>query len=201
MAEQKKMIRALSLWRPWAWAMRDFVNCDDEYDIGPKRVENRTYPIPSWLIGHYVALHAAKKWDAGAYDWLVEESGCPVPPKEDASAHPAGVIYAVATLVRTIEHEQDCPDDQLFWYMGGYGWLLGDFVAIEPVLCVGQQGFFPLPTECSKHGNVYEAVRRNFATALKTPYLPPASSPLPLPETDSASEEQPETQPEQKGLF
>lgn len=44
---------ALSLWRPWPWS---FFHAD-------KRIENRSWPIPTWAIGVPIAMHATKRLD------------------------------------------------------------------------------------------------------------------------------------------
>lgn len=41
-------MRALTLWPEWAWAI-----CH----LG-KRIENRTWPVPSWMRGEQLAIHA-----------------------------------------------------------------------------------------------------------------------------------------------
>lgn len=55
-------MRVISLSQPWAWVMM----------FGAKRVENRSWPAPVALYGQRIAMHAAKSWDAEAYEGLVE---------------------------------------------------------------------------------------------------------------------------------
>jgi hypothetical protein len=54
--------RALSIQQPWASAIA----------YGPKRVENRTWSAPPWIIGQTIALHASKgpDWDAPEKAWI-----------------------------------------------------------------------------------------------------------------------------------
>lgn len=49
------MAKALSVWPEWAWAI---VNLD-------KRIENRTYQLPSTAFGKRIAIHASKSIGGG----------------------------------------------------------------------------------------------------------------------------------------
>ncbi len=51
---------ALTLHRPWPWAIIH----------GSKRVENRSWAPPAWLIGQRLAIHAGKRWDADGADYV-----------------------------------------------------------------------------------------------------------------------------------
>lgn len=152
----KSEIRALSLWRPWPWA---FINGPEERR---KRIENRSLTPPKWMIGQYLALHSAQRWDAEAIPLIEEQLGVDVPPKEE---HPAGVIFAVAKLVRVIAFDldadvQEVPYDQQGWFFGPFGWLLDDVTRIDPVECKGRQGLWTLPA------GVLVAVRERYWTVI-----------------------------------
>lgn len=49
-------MRALTLWRPWTWAI---------YHAGPRRklIENRDWEPPRSVMGQIIALHAGKTFD------------------------------------------------------------------------------------------------------------------------------------------
>lgn len=148
------IIKGLSLWRPWPWAILH----------AGKRVENRSWSPPKSMIGQYLALHSAQKWDEEGREWIEAETNfAVVPPKED---HPAGVIVGVARLVTAV-HENDLggelPDNQRGWFCGPWGWILDDVVAIEPVPCKGAQGLWALPDD------VLTLVRERYAKASAIP--------------------------------
>jgi hypothetical protein len=76
-------VRALSIQQPFI----------DAIVLGTKRVENRSWPAPEWIIGDEIALHASLKPDTEAVP----------PPGEDWPSHLIGssrfgAILAVATI-------------------------------------------------------------------------------------------------------
>ena len=87
------VVRGLTLWRPWPWAM-----------ALDKPIENRPWKPPVWLISNWVALHAGLTFDAEAFDdmknGLYTEAAKTVPPKAE---HPSGVIVAVGRLTGYFE--------------------------------------------------------------------------------------------------
>jgi hypothetical protein len=152
------IIKGLSLWRPWPWAILH----------AGKRVENRSWKPPVNMIGQYLALHAAQKWDADGYGSITEITRNGVPALHE---HPAGVIVGVARLSHAI-HEDDfdtfndpasLPEDQRAWFFGPWGWMLDNVIAIEPVHCKGAQGLWPLPPD------VLALVRGRYANAHAIP--------------------------------
>lgn len=139
MSEEQAELSAITLWRPWS----------DAIARGPKRVENRTWPPPSTIIGKVVAIHAGKKYDAG--NWPMPDFS---PPSKERS--PIGIV-GVARIVGAVAspvnyhvasgiHQQrilDALDDE--WFAGPWGWVLQDVVAIEPVECQGAMGLWRVP--------------------------------------------------------
>lgn len=71
----------------------------------------------------------------------------------------AGAIVGVARLAGVAERMGDVPSPQPRWWFGPLAWLLEDVVAIEPVVCRGKQGLWPLAPA------VLEEVRRRYAAA------------------------------------
>jgi hypothetical protein len=121
-------IRALTLHRPWAWAIAH----------NTKRVENRTWEPPKALVGQLLAIHAGQRWDADAAEWIdlccMAAKG-EVPPKDK---HPTGIV-AVARLSHVAL-------DGGAWFVGPVGWVLDDVVALpEPIDCKGKQGLWTPP--------------------------------------------------------
>jgi hypothetical protein len=60
------MMRALTLHRPWAWAIA----------AGHKRVENRTWRPPSFILRQRIAIHAGKTFDEEGLDQICSLLGC-----------------------------------------------------------------------------------------------------------------------------
>ena len=113
--------------------------------LGVKRVENRNWPPPDWLLGGRFVVHAGKTWDEVGWRFC-RDLGCEVP--RDA---PRGAVVAVVRLreVRQCSYAEACesnrPDP---WFVGPVGWFLGDVVALpRPVACRGRQSLWSLPRE------------------------------------------------------
>jgi len=138
-------VRGLTLTRPWPWA----------FEHAGKRVENRGWAPPAYIIGGTVALHAALGFDYGALEKFVsgqfgvEASKVPTDPK----AHPAGVVFALA---RVRGHYMLDAGDRNHdrWAFGPEVWQLPEYISLpEPVPCRGYQKLWKLPPD------VFDAVR------------------------------------------
>lgn len=142
-------IRGLTLWRPWPWA---FTHAD-------KRVENRTWATPRWLLGKYLALHAGKKWDQPSVDqMLAGEFGhaaraiSPLP-----ADHPHSVIVAVVQVTGCYEPGPGLGTRDP-WAFGPFCWITPYVRTLpEPVPCKGARGLWTLPQ------HVFENVRDQLA--------------------------------------
>lgn len=148
----KMIIRGLSLTRPWPFA---FVA---EYDDEPKRVENRDWPPPPFIVGHYLALHAAQSWSEDDREWIAHITGIKVPGRRES---PHSEIFAVCRVDGYVTEVLDerLSVNQRKWFFGPYGWLLTDYVQlVEPVKCKGGQKLWRLE---SRPG-VLEAVRDSY---------------------------------------
>lgn len=143
-------MKALTLWRPWTWAI-----CHPSQYA--KRVENRTWAPPSWMIGQDFAIHAGKRYDAKVCDWIADILA-ERPPA--ANACPQGIV-AVAKLHRCIydSGESACVATLKLcekagvgdWYSGPFGWLLDDVrVLAQPIACKGAQGLWELPKDVER---------------------------------------------------
>lgn len=144
-----RKIRGLTLHRPWPWA---FTHAD-------KRVENRAWHPPRWLVGGWLALHAGKHFDAQAVehfrDGLFTADALSVPVRKDD--HPHSVIVAVAWLRGFYERADNEPMRDL-WSFGPFCWVLPKVhVLPAPVPCRGAQGLWTLPPD------VFIAVREQLA--------------------------------------
>lgn len=122
-----KPMKALTLWRPWAWAL-----------FNGKDLENRTWAPPAHMIGQRIAIHAGKKYDAAGEQFIADQLGRVYLPGQ-ASA--TGII-GVATIARVVT-ESSSP-----WFGGPNGWVFEDQVALPgPISIGGAQGLWTLPRE------------------------------------------------------
>jgi hypothetical protein len=140
------MMRALTLWQPWAWAVA----------AGYKPVENRPWAPPANMIGVPFAIHAGKRWD-----WKGEDAigaARVALPASDPLIEARGAVIGIATVERVVRsnatpgfdnaHPGTLTDEQRLWYFGPYGWLLRDVVRLsEPIPCRGSQLFWTLPMD------------------------------------------------------
>lgn len=130
-----RVIRGLTLHRPFPWA----------FTIGMKRVENRKWSPPEWMIGGYLALHSGKKFDLdSAYQMLHGEFGeaAEAVPMQDRD-HPHSVITCVAELTGCYSVEESQAADP--WAFGPEVWETPVVHVLErPVACKGAQGLWTL---------------------------------------------------------
>ena len=158
-----KQIKGLSLSRPWPWAF--------EHPETPKRIENRTLARPNWV--DWVALHAAKSWDAKGLKYI--QRSCPEIPAKNGD-HPQSQIFAVCRIQDCLTYDpwSTSPDSikkyveplksQKMWVFGPYCWVITDLVMLKtPVPCSGARGLWDLPAD------VFEALQASYAEALGGP--------------------------------
>lgn len=131
-------MKALTLWRPWPWAIFHAKH-------NPKRIENRPWrPWPS-IVDKVIVLHAGKTFDKPNVDGVLELTRTLVLP---ASATDLGLI-GVATVRGVAACEAECEQfmiGQSEWFSGPYAWLLSDVHAFpEPIPCDGKQGLWDVP--------------------------------------------------------
>lgn len=125
---------ALTLWRPWAWAVAH----------ARKDIENRRWS-PVLATGTELAIHAGKRWDLDGAAWIEDTLDLAVPREPD---DPTGIV-AVAIYRGAVRRSSSA------WFVGPVGWLLSDVRPLEtPVPCRGAQGIWKLPRD------VEEAVMR-----------------------------------------
>lgn len=129
-------IRGLTLHSPWWLAITDY----------GKRVENRSWDPPRWMLGAFLAIHAGKTVDRRAVEDLAEEFDAP---HLLTRRWPTGAVVAVATLERVARTGAELPAEQaLTWWNGeDLAWVLSNVVPIEPVACPGRQGLWELPPD------------------------------------------------------
>lgn len=132
------MMKAISLWQPWASAIA----------LGHKRIETRHWTT-KWR--GEIAIHASQRFGTAERAFAsVERSLGRIPERI-----PLGAIVAIARIVdvRTTEDliaEGMGPIEKLYgnYEPGRFGWVLEDIRALaEPIGCKGRQGFFNLSAE------------------------------------------------------
>ena len=121
---------ALTFWQPWA-------TCIAHHG---KRVENRTWAPPKWIIGEEIAIHAVKTVDQEAINLLVLGNetmpSIPLNPEEI----PRGAVVAIAIIVGWTM-KSNSP-----WFSGPKGWIFDSVRPLhEPISCRGAQSLWPLP--------------------------------------------------------
>lgn len=128
-------MRALTLWQPWAWAIAH----------AGKRIENRGWKPPRWIIGERIAIHAGKKFDKDdAFDLMGELE------LDEPVDFVQGAVVAVATVRGYVMAlREDHP--QFKWLAGPFGWVLDDVIALEkPVECKGALKLWFLPVDVER---------------------------------------------------
>lgn len=146
-------MKALTLWRPWPWAIFHAPR-------NPKRIENRPWKPWQSIINQPIVLHAGNTFDSDAAEELC--SLYRIHPDGDV---PRGWkdqgLIGVATVRGWVDRAMDA---ELFmvgqsnWFSGPHAWLLSDVRAFaEPIPCKGMQGLWPLPA--ALEARVVEALR------------------------------------------
>ena len=125
-----KGIRALTLKRPWPWAI---------YQLG-KPIENRVWrPAPDKLApGDPLLIHSGKGWDKAGAEWIETEIGFRVPPKNE---HPTG-------LTGWVKYQGWLLKSESRWFQGPIGWQIPDPHEFErPIECSGRLGLWIPPPD------------------------------------------------------
>lgn len=129
-------MKALSIKQPWLWAITDL----------DKKIENRTWKPPKWIIGQTIALHASKTLDGSGILAIKKISGV-LPPQKRL---PCGAILATARIAGFEDANDFNPfeDDFDKWFFGPYGWVLENVQKLtKPIPCSGALGLWDVPVE------------------------------------------------------
>lgn len=125
-------MRALTLYRPWAWSIIH----------GPKRLENRPWKPWPVVVGQEIAIHAGARWDRDGELYILKALGLERLP---AAAKDQGLI-GTARVLGHIETADAAPADQRVWFFGPFAWLLADVTPfLTPVPCKGALGLWKSP--------------------------------------------------------
>lgn len=121
--------KAITLHRPWAWAIIH----------GPKRIENRGWAPWTSILNKPLAIHAGRTWDEADAEYIAGVLGLRALPPE------AGAEGLIGTVVVT-GCVQDAPPGQEDWFSGPMGWVLEQAKALPtPIPCRGAQGLWTIP--------------------------------------------------------
>lgn len=152
---------ALTLWRPWPFAI---------FHLPPseaKPVENRGWKPPASVIGKRIAIHAGKKYDADADDFIfvsqldIDKVG------NDARLKHEGIVGTVLVWGWVQATESMFPESRKLvgfggrvteaqalkvirsrWFCGPYGWVMAERRTLAmPVACKGAQGLWRVPDD------------------------------------------------------
>jgi hypothetical protein len=133
---------ALTLHRPWCWAICHAGKC----------TENRSWVPPRKMLHAWIGIHSGRRWDRDAELWLSYRferlfDGCgtqgPVPPME--VDWPGGRLVALAQIVgwdREIRTE---------WDAGPWCWRLGLVHELaQPIAMPGRQGLWTIARSAAR---------------------------------------------------
>ncbi|CAM4161224.1 hypothetical protein [Deinococcus marmoris] len=173
-------IRGLTLRHPWPQMFL--------LDDGPKRLENRDWTPPKAMVGQLLALHGGALPKSGERKYLDEIQAALRWVGEVFEDPDAGVgfsdeellnfctpgIFGVARLVDVVTTSDDP------WFVGDFGWVLADFVPIDPPVAdrsPSHQGLWQIEP------NTLITLRERYKAAYKA-----AQTPAPQPITEPASD-------------
>lgn len=122
---------ALTLWQPWAHAIAFY----------GKRIENRTWPPPPWILGRRIAIHAGATLDAEAAEELRFLGG------EGTMPMVTRAVVATVVVQKYLTTPDRIPADQRRWWSGPFAWILDDVHRIPPIPCSGKRKLWRLPPE------------------------------------------------------
>lgn len=138
---------ALTVWQPWASLIV----------FGPKRVENRPWPIPKRFIGTCIAIHAGKTMEHDVLDDPEIAEHCLIDPGSltpelKRNYDVRGAIIGAAIVAGCFAPGETGKGDQPQWRdPHQYGWIFKDIQDLEkPVFVRGKQGIWQweIPDDC-----------------------------------------------------
>ena len=125
--------------------------------MGLKDIENRKWKPHDRVIGQRIAIHAGKTWNPEYALWARRLSAHDLRIGEAVkkAAGIKGAIVSTAIVVAWYDKEKDhylgTAEEIRYikrspWFMGPVGWLMTDFVFLDPVVeCKGALGLWRVP--------------------------------------------------------
>ena len=155
MPDKTRTLYALTLKRPWPFAI---------FGLPPataKRIENRTWKPPTFLIGQRLAIHAGKGVEHEAFEIPALARSTATALTDPHGALAEGIVGTVRVR-GWIDVSPNVQEGQLWggelteaeavaalkhgWFGGPIGWVFEAPLALErPIPCRGQQGVWPVP--------------------------------------------------------
>lgn len=140
-------LRALTVRKPWAFFLAGLVMDEwwDENEQGSlKFVENRSY-TPKLNAGDWVIVHVGKGDESkDVIPDINEMLGANIPVKDAWPKEFTGKLIAALRYSHTIRSDEECPEDQLFWYSpDSHGWFFDLCIPFDELLD-GHKGNVPL---------------------------------------------------------
>ena len=132
-------MKALTLWRPWTWAIASS-------SPHAKRIENRTWSPPRYILGDEIAIHAGKHYDDDAWESIADVM----------QEHPPGPMLCptgIVAVARVVGYctKANVRDEHRAWFTGPKAWILRDVRTLcEPVPCSGAQGLWIVPADVER---------------------------------------------------
>lgn len=123
-------MKALTLQRPWAWAVVH----------AGKRLENRTWE-PNLRVGEIFAIHAGAKYDAAGAIWMQQYLHLN-PPAPDAD--PIGIV-GLAMFEDVVVQSDDR------WFFGPLAWKLSNVWPVEMIYIPGAQRLWTVPQDIASN--------------------------------------------------
>ena len=122
-----RLIKAITLQRPWPWAI---------FHLG-KDIENRGWRPRNIQPGDPLLIHAGQGWDRDGLNYLNQV--CNVPSKKQ---HATGLIGLV--VFNGCVESSDSP-----WFFGPIGWQISDPRPLpRAIYCKGRLGVWVPPAKC-----------------------------------------------------
>ena len=131
-----RLVRGLTIVRPWPWGIV----------VADKRIENRSWWAPHWMIGQWIAIHAGQKFEREARDamraGLCGLAARRCPPQAE---HVHSAIVGVAILARCTDVDPVLDDP---WATGPVCWQLEGVRALkQPIPHRGGQRLWRLEAQ------------------------------------------------------
>lgn len=127
---QQDGLWAITLHQPWAYAFTS---------LG-KDIENRTWRC-RFKPGTWVAIHAGKRFDQAAADWIKRVIGKLV--GSDGAERQAGIV-AIARFKGNVTNSESG------WFVGPVGWQFDRVVPVERIDIKGRQGWWRVPDDVAQ---------------------------------------------------
>ena len=126
-----KKIYGLTIRQPWAY-------CITHLD---KRVENRTWPLPSMVRGKTIALHTSKRLDELAGRVSASQTAG-IKLSRHVKEMKLGCVVATAKVTGCVTESESK------WFVGPYGFVLESVRPLAtPIPISGRLGFWELPQD------------------------------------------------------